>query len=547
MTTQQEFYDRFQDYFDKILEDYPVFATQLGDHRYDDQLGTFDQVTLERQLIELKEQVQVFEKMDSSAFDTEAAIDHILAVQALRYFVRDAEIWRAEYRDPDYYLNIAFGGVFLLIMKDFAPMPERLKSVFNRTRQIPRVLSEGKANIIPTETPRLWAELALENTQMGSGIFAGLLPSLANQAPEIEAELNEACQEALAAIQDYASWLENEVIPNAEGDYQVGMEYFETLLRENHMVDWDSAWLLEKGHQLYDETLAEMEALAEQIDPGKSVQDLVESIKDDHPTAEGLLDAYREAMEAARQFVIENDLATIPENEKLTIMETPMFWRNQIPYAAYMPPGLLEEVQEGIFVVTPVNPEDPPDQQEEKLRGHGNDDLPITALHEAYPGHHLQLTVANLNRSLPRLMGGILSSLFVEGWAFYCEEMMEQQGFYSKPIQRLARLQAQLWRASRIIVDVSLHTGRMSHDEAVQFMVEKANLEPSDAKVEVDRYTKSPTQPMSYLMGKYEIMQIVEEFRAANPEKGLKQMHDDLLAGGSLPPRLLRKRLFSEN
>jgi uncharacterized protein (DUF885 family) len=94
-------------------------------------------------------------------------------------------------------------------------------------------------------------------------------------------------------------------------------------------------------------------------------------------------------------------------------------------------------------------------------------------------------------------------------------------------------------------VDVSLHTGNMGFDEAVQFMIEKANLEPADAKVEVQRYTQSPTQPMSYLMGKYEIMQIVQEYKERHPERGLKQMHDEILACGSLPPRLMRRRLFS--
>jgi len=547
MTTEQEFYDRFQTYMDKIIAENPVLATQLGDHRYDNQLGHFDPQTLDRQLAEMKAELEVIQTMDSSGFAVDAGIDYILAAHALKYFIRDSEVKRDEYRDPDTYLSIAFAGVFLLIMKDFAPLPERLVSVLGRTQQIPRVLAEGKKNIIPAETPKLWAELALENTQMGSGIFAGLLPSLAPQAPEIEEQLNQACQAAVTAIQDYSTWLESDVIPNAQGDFPVGKDYFETLLSENHMVDWDSDWLLERGYQLYDETLAEMEDLARQIDPQRSAKELVESIKDDHPSAEGLLDAYRAAMESARQFVIQNDLVTIPENETLKIIETPAFWRNQIPYAAYMQPGLLEEVQEGIFVVTPVNPDDPPEQQEEKLRGHGNDDLPITALHEAYPGHHLQLTVANLNKSLPRLMGGFLSTLLIEGWAFYCEEMMEQQGYINKPIQRLARLQAQLWRASRIIVDVSLHTGRMSHDEAVEFMVEKANLEPSDAKVEVDRYTKTPTQPMSYLMGKYEILQVVDEYRTAYPDHSLKQMHDAILEGGSLPPRLLRRRLFPDN
>jgi uncharacterized protein (DUF885 family) len=274
------------------------------------------------------------------------------------------------------------------------------------------------------------------------------------------------------------------------------------------------------------------------------VKELVEEMKKGHPPADRLLDTYRAAMMSARRFVIEQDLVTIPPDEELTIVETPAYMRNQIPYAAYMPPGLLEAEQEGIFVVTPVDPDAPPEEQEEKLRGHSYDKLPITALHEAYPGHHLQLVVANLNKSLPQLFGGYLSSLFVEGWAFYCEEMMEQQGFLQKPVQRLSRLQDQLWRAARIIVDVSLHTGQMGYEEAVQFMIEKANLEPSDARVEVNRYTQSPTQPMSYLMGKHEIMQIVEEYQARYPEHSLKQMHDALLQSGSLPPRLMRRSLF---
>jgi uncharacterized protein (DUF885 family) len=544
MSQEQLFYDRFQTFVDRLIEDAPVFATQLGDHRFDHLLGHFDEATLKRQLAEIKSDLADFQAMDTSDFSLDGTIDHRIAVQTLKAFVREMEVVRGEYRNPGEYLDVAMGGVFLLIVKDFAPLPERLQSVLGRLNEVPRVLAEAKKNIVPKETPKLWAKMALESGQMGMGLFAGLIPALAQQAPDIADELNEAAQVAAHAAQDYVGWLEQEVITHAQGEFPAGRELFETLLRENHMVDWDADWLLARGHELYDNTLAEMEVLAQEIAPGKSAKALIKESKDHHPTADGLLDAYREAMRNARQFVIDHGLVTIPKNEELKIVETPLFLRNQIPYAAYMPPGLLEERQQGIFVVTPVDPDAPPEKQDEKLRGHPNDDLPVVALHEAYPGHHLQLTVANLNRSLPRLFGGFLSSLFVEGWAFYCEEMMEQQGFIDKPIQRLARLQAQLWRAARIIVDVSLHTAAMSYDEALTFMIEKANLEPADAKAEVSRYTQSPTQPMSYLMGKHEILQIVEEYKARNPAHSLRQMHDAILSCGSLPPQLMRQRLF---
>ena len=547
MSNEQRFYDRFQAFVDKLIEDFPVFATQLGDHRFDHQLGHFDDATLKRQLDELKSELTAFGSIDTSDFGLDTSIDHTIAVQSLKHFVRESEQRRSEYRDPGEYTYTAMAGVFLLVVKDFAPLPERLQSALGRMREVPRVLEEGKANIVPAETPKLWAEMALESAQMGSGLFSGLIPSLAVQAPDIADELVEAAKAAASAVQDYAAWIESHVIPNANGEFPAGREYFETLLRENHMMDWDAGWLLARGRVLYDSTLAEMEAVAQEIDPTKSVKELIEETKTHHPSAGGLLDVYRDIMNQTRQFVIDHDLVTIPGGEELKIVETPQFERNMIPYAAYMPPGLLEEVQQGLFFVTPVDPNETPENQEERLRGHAFEKLPVVALHEAYPGHHLQLVVANLNKSLPRLFGAFLSSLFVEGWAFYCEEMMEQQGFINKPIQRLERLQAQLWRAARIIVDVSLHTGKMSYEEALQFMVEKANLEPADAKAEVNRYIQTPTQPMSYLMGKIEIMQIVDDYRTRFPDHSLKQMHDAILNCGSLPPRLMRRRLFSNS
>lgn len=542
---EAHFYKRFQELVDKLVADHPVFATELGDHRYDHLLGYYDQATLDRQLSQAKAYLTEFENMNADSYSLDGRIDHTIAIQVLKAFIRDAEIIRSEFRNPGTYLDTILAGIFLLIVKDFAPLGERLKSILGRMKEAPRVLDEGKANIIPTETPKLWAKLALESAQMGMGLFQGVIPALAPQAPELQEELVEAAQEASQALKEYAAWIEAQVLPAAQGDFKAGQELFETLLRENHMVDWDADWLLNRGEELYQQTLLEMERLAKAIDPGQTPKELIEKIKSDHPAADELLDVYRREMQRVRQFVVDRELVTIPPDEELKIVETPPFLRNQLPYAAYMPPGLLEESQQGIFVVTPVDPNAPLEVQEEKLRGHGRVSISITVVHEAYPGHHLQLVVANQNKSLPRLFGSFLSSLFVEGWAFYCEEMMEQQGYLNLPVQRLSRLQAQLWRASRIIVDVSLHTGRMTVEQAVQFMVEKANLEPSDAQVEVNRYTQSPTQPMSYLMGKYEILDIIQEYRRQFPDHDLKQMHDTVLRCGSLPPRLLRRRLFT--
>jgi uncharacterized protein (DUF885 family) len=366
----------------------------------------------------------------------------------------------------------------------------------------------------------------------------------AQHAPSLEADLRRVGRIAADAVDGYRRLLEQSIIPKASGEFAVGRTLFDEYLRDDHMVDYDADELLETGQRLLRETEEQMDAVAHQIDPARPVAELLEEAKCDHPSSEGLLKAYEDAMQSARQYVIDHDIATIPGGETLRVIETPEYLRPLLPYAAYMSAGVLEQRQDGHFLVTPVASEAPMEVQEQQLKGHNRSKLPVTALHEAYPGHHLQLVWAHRHKSLPRRLAGFLSSLFIEGWAFYCEELMEQLGYIAEPYQRLGRLADQLWRAARIVIDVSIHTRAMSVGEAVDLLVTRCRLEPANALAEVRRYTSSPTQPQSYLMGKLAIIDIVDEYRRANPSASLKQMHDSMLGCGSLPPRLMRQCLL---
>jgi len=547
MADEATFYRRAEEWLERLLERNPVAATQLGNHRWDDRLGDRTLQALEEEHQEIRAALDEFREMDPSDFGLDARIDHALVTHIFDSFVRSYEKVQGHRRNPGGYLEEALGGIFSLIIRDFAPLPERLRSALGRAREVPRLLREGQTNLIPEQVPPVWAEVALEQARQAPELFVGLLPMMAAEAaPDLQQDLAEAGQAAAQAVQEYAAFLENDVLPRAAGDFAVGKALFDEMLREEHMVDYDADRLLEIGWEQFHQTRAQMEAVAREIDPNRSVMDLLEEAKADHPTAEGLLAAYEEAMAEARQYVIDHEIATIPEGETLRIVETPTYLRPVIPYAAYMPPGILEEKQEGIFLVTPVDPNASPEEQEQKLKGHARSKLPVTALHEAYPGHHLQLVWANRQETIPRRMGSLLATLFIEGWAFYCEEMMEQLGFIAEPIQRLSRFSDQLWRAARIILDVSLHTRGMSVGEAVDFLVNECGLEPANAQAEVRRYTQTPTQPQSYLMGKLAILELVEEFKEANPDAGLRQIHDAILGCGSLPPRLMRQRLLSK-
>jgi uncharacterized protein (DUF885 family) len=546
VTGEKQFYSDCQVMVEELLKDSPTTATFLGDHRYDERLGDFTRAAQEDQRRRLGSWQKKFESYQDGSWPVDARIDRILMVQLSKQFIRGYDKLRTIYIDPGAALNECFGGVYSLIVRDFAPLPQRMQSILGRLQAVPRVLEEGKKLISLAEVPPVWAEVAVETARQGVGLVAGFVPMLAEATPELKPQVLVAANAAAAALSAYADWIEKEVAPQAAGSFAVGKAVFDEILREDHMVSYDADELLATGWRLYHETQAQINYLAAQIDPAKTPADLIEESKRNHPTAEGLLDAYRKAMAEARQFVIDHQIVTIPANERIRIDPTPAFERPFIPYAAYGMPGFLEKEQEGVFIVTPVEEGADAEAAERKLRGHPSAQIPVTALHEAYPGHHLQLVIANTIESLPRKLGGFLSPLFIEGWAFYCEELMEQLGFINLPIQKLERLQAQLWRAARIILDSSLHTGKMTVDEAITFLVERAGLEPDDAKAEVRRYTSSPAQPQSYLMGKLQIVAIVEEYKRRNPHASLLQVHDDILRCGSLPPRLMRLRLFGE-
>ena len=543
--SQAEFYQRAEEFIDRVMKEAPVVATQLGDHRFDDRLADFSKAGVERQRQEVRAFVEEIDGLDTDSFDVDAKIDHRLMLQVSKSILRDLEKFRSHLRNPGAYSDECMGGVFLLVITEFAPLEARLEKVLGRLRAIPGVLAQGKQNIIPQEVPPVWNDVALESCQQGLALFTALIPALAQSTPELARDLNAASQSAARAFEDYARFLKDEVAAKAGGDFAAGRQLFEEMVHENHMLDYNVDEVLKVGWRLFEETERAMTELAQRIDRQKTARELLEIAKANHPKADELLDAYRREMARAREFVATHNIVTIPEGESLKIEPTPPFMRGVIPYAAYMMPGPLEKVQQGVFFVTPVDPQSPKEEQEEKLKGHYYDKLPVTSLHEAYPGHHLQLVYANGVGSLPRKLGAFISTLFIEGWAFYCEELMEQLGFIDQPSQRLGRLSDQLWRAARIILDVSLHTGKMTVDEGIAFLVEKAGLERSNARAEVRRYTASPTQPMSYLIGKLEIIKLIDEYKKEHPQASLKEVHDAVLSCGSLPPRLMRDRLFA--
>src|SRR3989440_521852 len=236
----------------------------------------------------------------------------------------------------------------------------------------------------------------------------------------------------------------------------------------------------------------------------------------------------------SKAFIRQHDLATIPPNEELTVTETPSYLRHVIPFAAYNAPARFEAHKQGFYMVTPV--EDKP----EMLREHSYPGVRNTAVHEGYPGHHLQLTCASLNPSYARILADATET--IEGWAHYCEDMMKEAGFSADPKTKLVQLLDQIWRACRILIDVDLHTGKMTFDEAVDLLVREAGMERPGAVAEVKRYTYNPAYQLSYLIGKYLIIELRNDVKKRlGKAYSDKLFHDTILYSGSLPMKYMRE------
>jgi uncharacterized protein (DUF885 family) len=244
------------------------------------------------------------------------------------------------------------------------------------------------------------------------------------------------------------------------------------------------------------------------------------------------LQAYRQKVNDIKNFLTKHDLVTLPTTDSLLVIDTPEFLRESIPYAAYSPPAMFAPDNQGLFFVTP------PAGNRDVLKEHCDASYPLTTLHEAYPGHHLQFATQHGFTSAIRKIYDVASAY--EGWTLYCEEMMFEAGFYDDAM-RLYQLKDKLWRAARIVVDVCMHCYGMTDVEAADFLVAEAKLTARSARVDVNWYTQSPTVPMSYLIGMLEVMRIRKDFLARG--KTLKEFHDAFLACGAIPLASVREIL----
>ncbi len=519
-------------------------ATFNGIHKYDSELdhwGITERKEYQRKLRNWRREIETQLKADT--LDPGERLDLEVLLCEIEKGIAEGENFDRFKNDPSLYPNAAIMALLILEIREFAPFEERLAALLGRLKDIPRFLTEAKDSLRQSEKiPREWLTMAQEANSAAQRYFTSIITGTAAKFPPLRHELMAAATLASKFVEEYEQFISNELLKRADSSFAAGSEFYEVLLQRHHLLPYRASDLKKMGQEYLERTLREMRETAADIEPRKSLREVIEDIKKDTPEEDELENYYRDVVRRTREFVVARGLVTLPPDESLEIMTTPPSERGTLPYAAYMQPAPFETNQKGYFWVTPLDKRLSREHQQTQLTGHSRAAIEVRALHEGYPGHHLQLCLANRLPSKVRRVFG--TNVFVEGWALYCEELMKREGFYRDRRTDLMQLKDQLWRSCRVVIDVGIHTGEMTFDEAVKMLVETAMLEPTSAVAEVRRYTQNPTQPMSYLIGKIEIERLSADYRLKFPNKSLRQFHDELLSYGSVPIALARREML---
>ena len=528
------------DYFEADNRYAPTEAVGNGFHAYDAQIEDRSRARIEQRIAEQHAFLDRLAGFDRAQLTFDNAIDAQAIEGEIRSRLQSLETLKLWAKNPMSYAGLPGGAIDALMKRDFAPKKDRLRAMVARLRGVPAIYAAAKANV--AEPPKEFTDVALLGARGTGGFLEGSVATWARDAAggdaALLAEFETANKEAIAANRAFVEWLKTDLMPRSKGTYVLGEALFLEKLKYEEMVELPLAELLAKGEANLQKDHDAFVATAKKIDPKKTAAQVMAMLGDQHPTADDLIPSVRRSVEAARQFVIDKDLVTIPSEVRPRVEPTPPYARGT-GFASMDTPGPYEtRATEAFYYVEPVEPDWDAKHKDEHLRLFNTPVVGLINIHEAFPGHYVQFLYSPRFPTKTRKLLGAGTN--AEGWAHYCEQMLVDQGFGGgDPRIRLAQLSEALVRDCRYVVGIKLHTRGMTVDEGARLFVDQCFQEPA---VEARRGTFNPTY-LYYTLGKLEIQELAAEYMRAKG-KTLKQFHDAFIAQGALPIPLVRRILL---
>jgi uncharacterized protein (DUF885 family) len=479
--------------------------------------------------------------IDTTHLSVPQRIDWLLVESWLKRTVYDTVLHNAE-RVPGRYLTL--GNLTWRVAGGTPPTPADWMSIRTDLVRAPRVLALGRGQL--AAPPPLWVHLAVSTARSYAGFLAGeYIERVGSDAPDsLRPSLLAAGASARAALEAYAAFLSDTLRAGPENSWAAGGAYYDWVLQEVNFLPFTAQTMIEEGRRIHAATKRALDSLAARVRPGTPWHALADEMQGRHPEAGRITEAYHQASDRVLALLRRDSLVAIPPGERLTFVPTPLQLRETYAWGGYGGITMRDSTATGRFFVTDVAPGMSADEVQQKLRTQNDGWIHVIALHEGYPGHHLQTVYARRNPRRLRRMGS--NTYYGEGWALFAEHWMARAGlFRDDPDGQLGQLQMRLWRTARVIIDPSLHTGAMTYEQAVRFFVDEVGLTRTAAEAEVNRFTTWPTQAPSYIIGWLEIERLERDVRQAlEPRFSERDFVEKVLEAGPLPLALLRRAVL---
>jgi uncharacterized protein (DUF885 family) len=556
-----KFADLSKRWLDGWLEQQPVSATQAGNHAFDDRVEDLSAAGRQKFVDFSKQMLAELDALNVSTLSRDNQVDAAILRNQIRYDIWSTETLQSWAWDPQLYNSLAGGALYTLMARDFAPMPQRLKSATARMEKIPALFQQMRENIDPARVPKIHAEtVAKQNAGIMSIVDSMIVPEAKALTGADKTRLDAAIASLRTAVAEHQKWLDETLLPNAKGDFRIGQQLYDEKLAFALNSPLTRQEIRQRAEAAIKQTRGEMYDIARKVLAGKYKGDMPDAPSDDvqqkvieaaldlayaeRPARDKVVELAKAATADATKFAREKDLVTVPDTP-VQIILMPEFQRG-VAVAYCDSPGPLDKGLDTFYAVSPIPDEWTPEQVDSFLREYNTRSIHELSIHEAMPGHYLQIAHANKHPSTLRAVLG--SGSFIEGWAMYAEKVMADAGYMDNdPLMQLIQRKWALRAFANAILDQAIHVDGMSEADAMKLMTVTTFQQEREAAGKWTRARLTSAQLPTYFVGYAEHVDLRKEVEKREGDKfNLKAFHDKLLSYGSPPVRFARELMLDE-
>ncbi|HET8615430.1 MAG TPA: DUF885 domain-containing protein [Actinomycetales bacterium] len=544
---------------DVLLGHDPVQASWLGDHRFDSRLADWSASAVDSHLSDLSDAIGALDDIDDTGLEPEDVVD--LELLRSRLTARQWSIAELAEHTWNPLVHLPGDAIYSLLARPADDPAQRAQDLVARLHDVPGSLASARALL--RAMPAVHVETAVVQARGAIALLGGEVDALVDRVPEAAAAVDDARSVAAQALEEHARWLADQVAL-ADGDPRLGDRRFAAALWSTLGTETGPDALLTRAESHLmelEERIAETAAaVASHLgvsgssdDPGDLVRAVLGAVAGSAPVTDSdVLQRCAGHLQAMTHVVREQQLVSVPHGlvEAVRVIEMPEV-RRGVAVAYCDPPGALEPdgptgPPATFFAVSPTPAEWSHDRVRSFYREYNDHMLRNLTVHEAMPGHVLQLAHARSFRGSTPVRAALWSGTFVEGWAVYAEQLVADASERRDPAGlplRLQQLKMQLRCTINAILDVRVHTRGMTEAEAMRLMTQRGHQEDGEAAGKWRRALLSHAQLSTYFVGHGEVSALVDDLATARPQLSRRQVHDEVLAHGSPSPRLLRTLL----